>query len=424
MRINTNLNAMTALNSATKNTALAGSSMEKLSSGLKINKASDNATGLAISEKMRSQIRGLDQASQNAQDGISVVQTAEGAMEEIGNITQRMRELTVQASNETNNVEDREKITTELKQLHSEIDRIAESTQFNGKTLLSNTVEGSYELNGKGLKGAIEKLENFDKVVNAKGELTPLSELIKGGSIELTNADPATTDDYNIVIKDKDGNIIAKSDGVTIDKDGEIEFDLVNAAGNEFQERQDDGSLANIANKEITINVGSFKELKGNALLAENHTVKINIDSETEDLKMDLQIGANTGDSEKLTVNIANMSTNALGLKEEDIDKILNADLTEGTEAAKNYIDKLDEALKTVNTNRASLGAYQNRLETAQSNLTTANENLTEAESRIRDVDVAEEMMNLSKLNLINQAAQAMMSQAKSQPEGVMQLLR
>lgn len=424
MRINTNLNAMTALNSATKNTALAGSSMEKLSSGLKINKASDNATGLAISEKMRSQIRGLDQASQNAQDGISVVQTAEGAMEEIGNITQRMRELTVQASNETNNVEDREKITTELKQLHSEIDRIAESTQFNGKTLLSNTVEGSYELNGKGLKGAIENLSNFDKVVDAKGELTPLSELIKGGSIELTNADPATTDDYNIVIKDKDGNIIAKSDGVTIDKDGEIEFDLVNAAGNEFQERQDDGSLANIANKEITINVGSFKELKGNALLAENHTVKINIDSETEDLKMDLQIGANTGDSEKLTVNIANMSTNALGLKEEDIDKILNADLTEGTEAAKNYIDKLDEALKTVNTNRASLGAYQNRLETAQSNLTTANENLTEAESRIRDVDVADEMMNLSKLNLINQAAQAMMSQAKSQPEGVMQLLR
>lgn len=425
MRINTNLNAMTALNSATKNTALAGSSMEKLSSGLKINKASDNATGLAISEKMRSQIRGLDQASQNAQDGISVVQTAEGAMEEIGNITQRMRELTVQASNETNNVEDREKITTELKQLHSEIDRIAESTQFNGKTLLSNTVEGSYELNGKGLKGAIEKLENFDKVVNAKGELTPLSELIKGGSIELTSADPTANDEYSLVIKDKNGNVIAKSDGtVEIDANGDITFELKDAQGNEFQERQLDNSVTDIGDNEITINVSDFKELKGNALLAENHTVKINIDSETEDLKMDLQIGANTGDSEKLTVNIANMSTNALGLKEEDIDKILNADLTEGTEAAKNYIDKLDEALKTVNTNRASLGAYQNRLETAQSNLTTANENLTEAESRIRDVDVADEMMNLSKLNLINQAAQAMMSQAKSQPEGVMQLLR
>ena len=126
MRINTNLNAMTALNSATKNTALAGSSMEKLSSGLKINKAADNATGLAISEKMRSQIRGLDQASQNTQDGISVVQTAEGAIEEVGNIVQRMGELAVQGANETNTASDRKKITEELSQLHEEIDRIAE----------------------------------------------------------------------------------------------------------------------------------------------------------------------------------------------------------------------------------------------------------------------------------------------------------
>ena len=130
---------MTALNSATKNTALAGSSMEKLSSGLKINKAADNATGLAISEKMRSQIRGLDQASQNTQDGISVVQTAEGAIEEVGNIVQRMRELAVQGANETNTGSDRAKISEELTQLHEEIDRIAESTQFNGKDLLNGT---------------------------------------------------------------------------------------------------------------------------------------------------------------------------------------------------------------------------------------------------------------------------------------------
>ena len=141
MRINTNLNAMTALNSATKNTALAGSSMEKLSSGLKINKAADNATGLAISEKMRSQIRGLDQASQNTQDGISVVQTAEGAIEEVGNIVQRMRELAVQGANETNTGSDRAKISEELTQLHEEIDRIAESTQFNGKDLLNGKNE-------------------------------------------------------------------------------------------------------------------------------------------------------------------------------------------------------------------------------------------------------------------------------------------
>ena len=139
MRINTNLNAMTALNSATKNTALAGSSMEKLSSGLKINKAADNATGLAISEKMRSQIRGLDQASQNTQDGISVVQTAEGAIEEVGNIVQRMRELAVQGANDTNTSDDRVAIEEEMSQLTEEISRISETTEFNGQSLLKGT---------------------------------------------------------------------------------------------------------------------------------------------------------------------------------------------------------------------------------------------------------------------------------------------
>ena len=172
MRINTNLNAMTALNSATKNTALAGSSMEKLSSGLKINKAADNATGLAISEKMRSQIRGLDQASQNTQDGISVVQTAEGAIEEVGNIVQRMRELAVQGANETNTGSDRAKISEELTQLHEEIDRIAESTQFNGKDLLNGTntvrVENGHTVKqagaGQGANGkvTIEVQDGFD----------------------------------------------------------------------------------------------------------------------------------------------------------------------------------------------------------------------------------------------------------------------
>ena len=137
MRINTNMNAMTALNAMSKNTALAGTAMGKISSGLRINKAGDDAAGLAISEKMRSQIRGLDQASRNTQDGVSMIQTAEGATEEIGNITQRMRELSVQASNETNSGSDRAKIVEELTQLHSEIDRIAGSTQFNGKNLLN-----------------------------------------------------------------------------------------------------------------------------------------------------------------------------------------------------------------------------------------------------------------------------------------------
>ena len=140
--------------------------MEKLSSGLKINKAADNATGLAISEKMRSQIRGLDQASQNTQDGISVVQTAEGAIEEVGNIVQRMRELAVQGANETNTGSDRAKISEELTQLHEEIDRIAESTQFNGKDLLNGTntvrVENGFKVTGENTIANVEVQDGFD----------------------------------------------------------------------------------------------------------------------------------------------------------------------------------------------------------------------------------------------------------------------
>lgn len=423
MRINTNVNAMIATNQMSKNTALSGASMEKLSTGLRITKAADDATGLAISEKMRSQIRGMEQAERNVQDGISMVQTAEGAMEEIGNITQRMRELTVQSSNETNTVDERTKIAEELKQLHSEIDRIAESTQFNGKALLANKVEGAATLNGSGLGGEIGGLAHFDKIVDENGEITPLSKLIEGGTIELTNANP-TDADYSLVIKDKNNNVVATADAKTINTNGDITFELKDAKGNEFQERKNDNSVGDIDNKQITINVKDFNELKGNALLAQGHTVSIDIKGKVDDLNLDLQVGANTGDSETLNVNITNMSTDSLGLSKADMESITNDDLSKGTEASKKLIEKLDTALEKINTNRSNLGAVQNRLETSQSNLTTSTENLTAAESRIRDVDVAKEMVKLSKLNILNQASQAMVSQAKQQPESVSQLLR
>lgn len=423
MRINTNVNAMIATNQMSKNTALSGASMEKLSTGLRITKAADDATGLAISEKMRSQIRGMEQAERNVQDGISMVQTAEGAMEEIGNITQRMRELTVQSSNETNTVDERTKIAEELKQLHSEIDRIAESTQFNGKNLLANKVEGAATLNGSGLDGEIGGLANFDKIVDAKGEITPLSKLIEGGTIELTNTNPADSD-YTLVIKDKNNNVVAKADAQTIDSNAAITFQLKDAKGNAFKERKPDNSVGDVATNQITINAKDFNELKGNALLAQGHTVSIDIKGKVDDLNLDLHVGANTGDSEKLNVNIKNMSTDSLELSKEDLEAITNDDLSKGTEASKKLIEKLDTALEKINTNRSNLGAVQNRLETSQSNLTTSTENLTAAESRIRDVDVAKEMVKLSKLNILNQASQAMVSQAKQQPESVSQLLR
>lgn len=401
MRINTNLNAMTALNSATKNTALAGSSMEKLSSGLKINKAADNATGLAISEKMRSQIRGLDQASQNTQDGISVVQTAEGAIEEVGNIVQRMRELAVQGANETNTGSDRAKISEELTQLHEEIDRIAESTQFNGKDLLNGTntvrVENGHTINDAG-KGAaqdkvkIEVQDGFD-FDDLEDELK--IKLKADGTLD--NANNITNKGYGVAVSGIDTTTKTKiNDGGTItitDKNGKsIKFTVNDNAGINFNDE------VTIGKKDATTTEISGKEIS-------------------------LQVGANTSDSQTLKVKIENVSTKSLGLDGDIITKMAKEG-TKGTTAANDMIKSLDKALERVNTSRANLGAMQNRLETTASNLTTSNENLTAAESRIRDVDVAEEMMNLSKLNLINQAAQAMMSQAKSQPEGVMQLLR
>ena len=394
MRINTNLNAMTALNSATKNTALAGSSMEKLSSGLKINKAADNATGLAISEKMRSQIRGLDQASQNTQDGISVVQTAEGAIEEVGNIVQRMRELAVQGANETNTGSDRAKISEELTQLHEEIDRIAESTQFNGKDLLNGTntvrTEKEYSFAPEGTIKKVTVQNGFDFEGLEIGDIN-IKKNAGGISFENnknTNFGIGATNITDNGNKIGAGGIITITDsnGKSIKFEVENEIDLTG------------GGDVKIATSKVKDKAISGKEIS-------------------------LQVGANTSDSQTLKVKIENVSTKSLGLDGDIITKMAKEG-TKGTEAANEMIDSLDKALERVNTSRANLGAMQNRLETTASNLTTSNENLTAAESRIRDVDVAEEMMNLSKLNLINQAAQAMMSQAKSQPEGVMQLLR
>ena len=268
MRINTNLNAMIATNQMSKNTALAGSSMEKLSTGLRITKAGDDAAGLAVSEKMRAQIRGMEQAERNVQDGISMVQTAEGALEEAGNIAQRMRELGVQAGNDTLSEEDRTKVKAELTQLQDEMKKISEETKFNGKQLL-----------------------------NTAGTFT-------------------------------------------------------------------------------------------------------------------IQAGAN---SETRTITTADLSSIANGLSTITISS---------SSQAQSFVENVDKALTSINDARSALGAMQNRLEYTANNLTTSTENLTAAESRIRDVDVAKEMVTLSKLNILNQASQAMVSQAKQQPESVSQLLR
>lgn len=269
MIINHNMNALNAHRNMSFNTGAAGKSMEKLSSGLRINRAGDDAAGLAISEKMRSQIRGLDQAVRNSQDGISLIQTAEGALNETHAILQRMRELSVQASNDTNASADRVAIQTEISQLTQEITRIAQKTTFNNRVLL--------------------------------GAAVPLN----------------------------------------------------------------------------------------------------------------IQTGANSGDITKISLQA--MDSGILG-----IDGLKVSSTTTANDA----IGKIASAITKVSTFRANLGAFQNRLEHTINNLSVNSENLTAAESRIRDVDMAKEMMTFSKNNILQQAAQAMLAQANQQPQGVLQLLR
>lgn len=397
MRINTNLNAMKAIKNSNKSVSSSGNSMKKLTSGLNINKAADDAAGLAISEKMRSQIRGLDQAEQNTQDGILVLQTAEGSVEEVGNIVQRMRELSVQCANESNSGEDREKICSELSQLHEEIDRIANSTQFNQKDLLNGqtvlriekqyTVTKDTSMNDKISKMQIDR--GFDFSDLDLGELN----IVKDGNDKIAFANNKNTK-YGISV-DKIANAkIQPGATITIsDENGKtIKFSVKN---------------------EINLRVATNVKVVSVAVK----------ETEIKGKEINLQIGANTTASQSLKVKIDNISTEALRIST-DVISNMKKEGSKGTEAATKMIDNLDDALERVNISRGNLGAMQNRLQTASSNLNTMNENLTSTESRIRDVDVAKEIMNLSKINLINEANQAIMAQAKSQPEAVIQLLK
>ncbi|WP_342571184.1 flagellin [Paenibacillus sp. FSL R5-0749] len=273
MIINHNIAAMNTHRQLNTNTANTNKAIEKLSSGLRINRAGDDAAGLAISEKMRGQIRGLDMASKNAQDGISLIQTAEGALNETHSILQRVRELSVQSSNDTNTDDDRAELQKEVTELLNEVTRISTDTEFNTKKLLTGAASG--------IQGAV------------------------------------------------------------------------------------------------------------------------------------FHIGANAG--QKIELSIGDMGSSALGISGVDISTQTGANTA---------ITTLDAAIKSVSSERAKLGANQNRLEHTINNLGTTSENLSAAESRVRDVDMAKEMMNQTKNNILAQASQAMLAQANQQPQAVLQLLR
>lgn len=384
MIINHNMNALNAHRNMGINNTAAGKSMEKLSSGLRINRAGDDAAGLAISEKMRGQIRGLTQASRNSADGISMIQTAEGALNETTNILQRMRELAVQASNDTNTTSDREEIQKEINALTEEVDRIANNTEFNTQKLLNGSKSGE------------------------AGDLVRKEVAEKKGSFEIPLAGAlANGDEINI-----DGKQIK------IQNQGQAKKEIEDALNNKY--------TATITNDKITlVQVDGFdkKEMKASVKDVEVK-VKVNLEGvafraqELSEGKVSVQVGANANQS--MSIEIGDMRSEAL--------KIVNDDgkglSVEDAQNANKAITAFDAALNAVSSQRANLGAVQNRLEYTISNLDNTAENLTSAESTLRDVDMAKEMMEYSKNNILNQAAQAMISQANQQPQNVLQLLR
>lgn len=533
MIINHNMNALNAHRNMNVNNTAAGKSMEKLSSGLRINRAGDDAAGLAISEKMRGQIRGLTQASRNASDGISMIQTAEGALNETQNILQRMRELSVQSSNDTNTAADRQSIQKEIEQLTEEIDRIGNNTEFNTQSLLKG--DGSTKLEGAGITLKNAKAGTDTKHTEVKFELTvstatdktkatvelngqkisvdvaqkqtnnatdkqavasEIAEQIQKGidnNSELKGQYKVSTSGEKLTIeavkggkyegsagtikvsKDANGGSTLQDGGTAIGtagvlKQGETEAatsasvkleltglakiakdnpqDLVgtgltigktqiefydarkgaysgSSIGVDISQVQDaEGLTTAIINQtQGKIEGATITEYKNAANIegllisstetGSKSTVNVEDGAKNEGFEATFQVGANS--NQTISISIGDMRAEALGVKN------VNLTTAEGSQEATATIQA---AIEKVSTERAGLGAVQNRLEYTISNLDNTTENLTSAESTLRDVDMAKEMMTFSKNNILNQAAQAMLAQANQQPQNVLSLLR
>lgn len=557
MVVQHNLNAINANNKMNINVSGTKKSTEKLSSGLQINRAGDNAAGLAISEKMRSQIRGLSQATKNANDGISLIQTAEGGLNETHAILQRMRELAVQSANGTYQDDtDREAIQLEVDALKSEIDRISTSTEYNGMKLLDGSLGGSkavtefgakygvvdadstdlagsiltsnvggalvsvklgatkggeaatWDSTGKKLelnlvKGQTYTQDDIDKLIanadsrKTDGIVADLSVKLKNGVMTATTADETTATAAGVRATAAakaftnattgvgmiSSPISGQGDSISITSNSygadsrKIAFASDSAAGKEYVEVLDadtegakDGTYVlhlstgkeytekdiedllksegldysieitdaagNDPDGEKTIKfdttqkTAAYTKRNGNtagtfaAAAAGTGALVFTMgngagigkeDVATTGKGLTFQIGANGVEDQRVTLNVNDMSSSAIG--------VANADVST-QDAANKAIEMVDTAVKTVSMQRAGLGALQNRLEYTVNNLTTTNENLTAAESQIRDTDMATEMINYTKNNILQQASQAMLAQANQQPQAILQLLQ
>lgn len=385
MRINYNVSAMISNNALRNSDNLLSQSLQRLSSGMKINSAKDNPAGLAMAKRMNAQIDGLSAANSNAGDGVSIIETADGAMSEISEMLQRLNELAVKAANGLNADSDREVIQEEVEQLKEEITRVADVTEFNGQKLLN----GEFSLKGY--------TDNVD--VKVKSYSTDVAATI-----------------YNIKKLTIDKEVIEKDDGNGNKIQEETGEYTVKAEGLE-EGRFPRGASASIKDKLVTIQgINGFEMILDlNAYDFENVPFEINdltIDA-TGIGAMRLQIGANEG--QVLGVVIPEISLRDMGI--EDLDLSTKDSATEG-------IDQIDGAMQYVSSVRGRLGAYQNRLESTMNSLDITSENMTAAYSRIMDVDMAEEMTNYTTYQVMTQAATSMLAQANERPSQVLQLLQ
>lgn len=455
MRVNCNISAIISNSQLSKAQNRLDKSLERLSSGLKINTAEDDAAGMAISNKLRTQLRGLDQAEKNSNDGISVVQTAESALSEIESILQRMRELSVQAANDTYDESDRATIQNEINQLNEEVDRIAKETEFNTMPLLDGTLsrrsyadvdgvetisltsavnEGIYTFTVTG--DATQASADLAINVGAGAIGVDGSVSINGISIDISSTDTladiqnklvSSCDGVGITYDKAAGTITTKEYGISQELDIKVSDDLVGIIAATNVKAGTDVAVtlgAGFANTATSISDGKYltvRDISGFEMVTEidpglvkNAGGNVVVNNEVTSMgTMTVQLGANEG--QVIEIDIPKVDSHSLGLDNVYV----------GSHAVANdAISTIDAAIERVSSVRSSLGAYQNRLESAVSHLGSYTLDMTSALSSIEDTDMAEEMTEYTQQNVITQAATSMLAQANERPQSVLQLLQ
>ncbi len=383
MRINYNVSAMLSNNALANNDSLLAQSLERLSSGLKINHAKDNPAGLAMAKRMNAQIDGLSVANQNASDGVSVIEIADGAMMEISEMLQRMNELAVQAANGTKTGGDREIIQNEVAQLKEEITRISEVTEYNGQPLLNGEFENKGYTN------------NLNVKVNGYSGDTP-AKVYTINNLEISST------------KDENGSYTIDKDTLALGPEFPVNC-KVSVEDNILSIRADNGFEMRLDISEVDFGGGTSVKIADPTAAP---PTKLAIDA-TGLGPMRLQVGANEG--QVLSIEIPAVSLKNMSIENVDVST---------KEGALDAIDRVKEAINYVSSVRGHLGAYQNRLESTINNLDVSSENMTAAYSRIMDVDMAEEMINYTTSQVLTQAGTSMLAQANERPAQVLQLLQ